>query len=255
MAQLGSANNGETGSVRYNIPGNQRKLTGNPDLRDELTIMGWWCGDNVTPAKPLVLVARFKNEECRQKCANAVSNACENPNIGYDQSDRNSLRNRLIALGGVTVENFSKVNIPCNCDCSSLTVLCIMAACGVDLGSSQDTGSLLTTLRKRSDLFEFPPITEPLKLTGFGTLPGDIIMWRNFVISKGHAAIVVTGDDSYVPPVTDNNVFGITNVVLNNDELYGQTSSYKLSDTKGTLKIAFNVDGQIKYASKVVAVD
>lgn len=255
MAQLGSANSGETGSIKNNLPGNQRKLTGNTDLRDELTIMGWWCGDNVNPPKPLRLVARFKNEACRQKCADAVSNACENPNIGYDQNDRQSLRNRLIALGGVTVENFSKVNIPCNCDCSSLTVLCILAACGVDLGASQDTGGLYNTLRTRSDLFEFIPINEPLKLTGFGTLPGDIILWRNFDIGKGHVAIVVSSDDTYVPPITNVDVFGITNVVLNNDEIYGQTSKYDLSNTSGVLKIAFNVDNSIKYATKIIAVD
>ena len=250
MAQLGSANNGETGNIRNNIPGNQRKLTGNPDFRDEVAIIGWWCGDNL--GKPLKVVARFKDESCREKIVTAVTNACENPNIGYDQNDRNSIRNRLFALGGVTPENFSKINTPCNCDCASLTTLCIMAACGVDLGSEQYTGSLVNSLKSRKDLFDFVYISPELITTGFGTLPGDICVWRG---ATGHAAIVVSSDNSYVQPITDHNLYGITNVVLNNNDIYGQTFKYDLRNTAGTLKIAFDVDNQIKFANKIVAVD
>lgn len=69
----------------------------------------------------------------REKHAKAIEDACANDNIGYGQSDRNTLN----TLAKAVEYDLSKVG-KCNCDCSSLQNVAAVAsgASGVSYGSN-----------------------------------------------------------------------------------------------------------------------
>lgn len=82
----------------------------------------------------------------REKHAQAVEDACANDNIGYGQSDRNTLNTLAKAVG----YNLSQVG-KCNCDCSSLQNVAAVAsgAAGVTYGSNGwTTSSMKAALQK-----------------------------------------------------------------------------------------------------------
>lgn len=105
----------------------------------EVCIRTWY-------SKPWQYVIRFKNKEMREKVAYAMERACNNDNIGYDQSQRNTL---LINARNVGYDP-GLVTTPCETDCSALVVLaCIYA--GIPESSLVSSGNSATTstLRKR----------------------------------------------------------------------------------------------------------
>lgn len=75
--------------------------------------------------------------------AKACEDAIGNRNIGYDQSQRNTLNTqaRLFAydLGNITV--------PCECDCSSLMAVCAIAA-GIDIPFTSGNAPTTSTMEK-----------------------------------------------------------------------------------------------------------
>ena len=76
----------------------------------------------------------------REKHAKAVEAACANNNIGYGQSDRNTL-NTLAKAAGYDLSRVGK----CNCDCSSLQNVAAVAsgASGATYGSNGWTTSTM----------------------------------------------------------------------------------------------------------------
>lgn len=84
-------------------------------------------------SKPWDFMAIHPDANVREKHADAVEKACANNNIGYGQSDRNTLNTLAKAVG----YDLSKVG-KCNCDCSSLMNVAAMAsgASGVTYGSN-----------------------------------------------------------------------------------------------------------------------
>ena len=62
---------------------------------------------------------RPKDATIAEKMASACEAGCANNNIGYDQSQRNTLRTAAINAGW----DLSKVG-KCECDCSSFMTVC-----------------------------------------------------------------------------------------------------------------------------------
>ena len=88
--------------------------------------------------KPWDFMAIHPDSGVREKHAAAVEAACSNNNIGYGQSDRNTL-NTLAKANGYNLAKVGK----CNCDCSSLQNVAAVAsgAPGVTYGSNGWTTS------------------------------------------------------------------------------------------------------------------
>lgn len=91
-------------------------------------------------SKPWDFMAVHPEAAVREKHAKAVEAACANDNIGYGQSDRNTLN----TLAKAVKYDLSKVG-KCNCDCSSLQNVAAVAsgAAGVTYGSNGWTTSTM----------------------------------------------------------------------------------------------------------------
>lgn len=107
---IGNAVGDEHGQARGGEPGNQ---TGK-----ELRIQPWYKN------KKGWRVFRPFSAEAAQKLADNMRAACNNPAIGYDQGQRNTLWKVAEPLGF----DCSKVTTPCECDCSSLVRVCLAYA-------------------------------------------------------------------------------------------------------------------------------
>lgn len=123
------------------------------------------------------LLIRPKSVEVANNIAKAMSEACQNSNIGYDQHDRN-----LIAW----VKKYgSLANIPvkCDTDCSDLIRACVYQATG------KDSGDFYTVTE--SDALQNLGLFEPtIEVKTSTTLyDGDILVTK----TKGHTAVVISG--------------------------------------------------------------
>ena len=90
-------------------------------------------------SKPWDYMAIHPDTTVREKHAQAIEAACTNNNIGYGQSDRNTLN----TLAKVAEYDLSKVG-KCNCDCSSLqNVAAVASGSGASYGSNGWTTSTM----------------------------------------------------------------------------------------------------------------
>lgn len=126
---------------------------------------GWYC-------------FRFKLVEYANKMAEAMRQACKNPNIGYDQNERLDIMTSLKKYGSL-----EKISEPTECDCGTLIRACIYQATGIDVGEFY-TGNQSSVLAK-SGLFD-----DKISVTSSSVLyNGDILVTKR----KGHTATVVSG--------------------------------------------------------------
>lgn len=170
---IGNAVGDEHGKAHGGEPGDQ---TGK-----ELRIQPWYKN------KKGWRVFRPKSYEVAQKLAYDMRAACDNPNIGYDQKQRNTLYNVAQRFGF----DCKEVNEPCECDCSSLVRVCIAYA-----------GIMLSN---------FNTATEPSKLINSGqfdeltdievTDTPDYLRTGDILVTavKGHTAIVLNNGDRVDP--------------------------------------------------------
>lgn len=117
-------------------------------------------------------VLRAKDDRVAEKLAEAMQIACDNKNIGYDQSERYGV-----------IKHGISAKVKTECDCSSLVRACIINAFGKDVGDFNTANERIILLK--SGLFTYAGsyrIGEPL-------YNGDILVTR----TKGHTAIVVSG--------------------------------------------------------------
>ena len=132
-------------------------------------------------------VLRAKSSEIANKLAEAMIIACNNENIGYDQSER----------GGVITHGIDS-EVKTECDCSSLVRSCIIYASGKDVGDFNTSNELSVILK--SGLFKDVGSYEQ----GDTLYNGDILVTR----TKGHTVIVVSGakkrKEKYYPKYTGN---------------------------------------------------
>lgn len=127
-------------------------LIGHASISEKGTINGA-KGDSTTKevctrtwySKPWDFMAIHPDAAVREKHAKAIEAACANDNIGYGQSDRNTLNTLAKAVG----YDLSKVG-KCNCDCSSLQNVAAVAsgASGVSYGSNGWVTSNMKTYLK-----------------------------------------------------------------------------------------------------------
>ncbi len=201
---IGNAVGDEHGKSRGGEPGNQ---TGK-----ELRIQHWYKN------KKGWRVFRPKSHEVAQKLAEDMRSACDNPNIGYDQSDRNALYREAEKVGF----DCAKVDKPCECDCSSLVRVCLAYA-GIKTGNF-NTASEPSVLKKTG---EFDEMVGPEYTDESGFLKtGDILVTS----VKGHTAIVLNNGDHVdprppEPPKYDRyvEVLGKSVRIRSSDSVLGKT--------------------------------
>lgn len=132
----------------------------------EVCIRNWYSGG-------WGFLARAKDREVAERIAAACEAGCANGNIGYDQSQRNSLNAQAQAVG----YDLSKIDTPCETDCSAFVSVCVQAA-GVEVpytcGNAPTTGTLKAVLNKTG---AFDIFTQSKYLTTSAHLRrGDILV-------------------------------------------------------------------------------
>lgn len=162
---LGSARIDENGRAHSGAAGDQ-KQTGTPDYRGEVSMQsfynhskGWY-------------IFRAKKAEHAEKLAKYMKRACNNPNIGYDQYQRDNI-----------VRDHTDSKKKTECDCSSLVRECIIEATGKDPGNIRTVS--MPSMLPKTGLFE-PYISYT---PGTKVYTGDILVTK----TTGHTVICVEG--------------------------------------------------------------
>lgn len=120
--------NGDSGRNGKSKAGNQ---TGK-----ELCFRSWY-------SKNWKFVLRCRDSSIADKMAKACEDAVSNPNIGYDQSQRNTLNTQAKLVG----YELSRIKTPCECDCSSLMAVCAQAA-GISITYSSGNAPTTSTMER-----------------------------------------------------------------------------------------------------------
>lgn len=164
--KVGSARHDENDKLRGGKAGDQ---TG-----EEVSTQKWYLH------KKGWVVIRPKVDTVREKIAKDMEYACENPNIGYDQSQNQTLYTEAKKYGF----NCSKVTKPCETDCSRLVRVCLAYA-GIHVPTFY-TGNEVDTLKATGqfDILTSPKYTESSDYL----LRGDILCTK----TTGHTVVVLT---------------------------------------------------------------
>lgn len=185
MAKVGSARADERGSISGGKAGDQNTR--------EVSIQQYYMH-----SKGWNLL-RAKKDSVANKLADAMKDACDNKNIGYDQGQRGS----IVPLFEKT-KDLSKINTPCECDCSKLVQLCVWQATGDNPGNF----TTLNAVDVLSDTGHFNAVKSVNGNTKLQT--GDILCTK----TKGHIVIVVEGEPREPKPTKppkDSKIFETTN--------------------------------------------
>ena len=113
----------------------------------EVCVRSWY-------SKPWDYMAIHPDAAVREKHAKAVEAACANDNIGYGQSDRNTLN----ALAKAVNYDLSKVG-KCNCDCSSLQNVAAVAS-GASGATYSSNGWTTSTMKAALQKLGYKIITD-----------------------------------------------------------------------------------------------
>ena len=177
---IGNAVGDEHNKASGGEPGDQ---TGN-----ELKIQPWYLN------KKGWRVFRAKEAETAKRIADDMRMACDNPEIGYDQKQRNT----LYTVSAPLDFDAGRVTTPCECDCSSLVRVCLAFA-GIktkDFNSVSGPARILAT-------GDFIELTDNKYTTQSAYLcTGDILCTK----VKGHMAVILNDgpkadrDPEPVPP-------------------------------------------------------
>ena len=180
IVYIGNAVGDEHGKAHGGEPGDQ---TGK-----ELRIQPWYLN------KKGWRVFRAKEAETAKRIADDMRMACDNPYIGYDQKQRNTLYTASAPLDF----DAGRVTTPCECDCSSLVRVCLAYA-GIktkDFNSVSGPARILAT-------GDFIELTDEKYTTQSAYLcTGDILCTK----VKGHMAVILNDgpkadrDPEPVPP-------------------------------------------------------
>lgn len=125
--RIGHASIDENGKFADGKAGDQTKK--------EVCIREWYN-------KPWNIMLRCKDSKLAEEMAIACEKACNNNNIGYDQNERNTLK-----IQARKVEfNLDKINVPCECDCSSLMTVCAECA-GIQIPYNGNNAPTTNTMK------------------------------------------------------------------------------------------------------------
>ena len=138
--------------------------------------------------KPWDCLIRFNDTKKAEKIAECMEKACANDLIGYDQLQRNTLLKEARKYN----YDVSRVNVPCETDCSALVSVACMYA-GIPESTLTLRGNCATTSTLRQILKstgEVQVFTTPQYVDGTDRLKrGDILL------SQGHHVVVVVKVD------------------------------------------------------------
>lgn len=138
-------------------------------------------------------VLRAKNVSHANALASAMQQACNNNNIGYDQSNRGGVITQIKKYGAL-----NKIAVKTECDCSSLVRACVIQACGKDVGNF--TTSNEASVLEASGLFESKKAVDSSTVL----YNGDILVTK----TKGHTVIVTSGNaraNTVTVPINSSN--------------------------------------------------
>ena len=164
MTKVGSARIDENGNAVHGRAGDQtgKEVAIEPYYNHRL---GWY-------------MLRAKDSDKARKIGLAMTEACLNDNIGYDQSGRYDVIECLKIYG-----RLAKINKPTEADCSSLVRACCIQA-GIQVGDF-NTASEVSVLERTGAFNKAVAVTPNTKLQ-----VGDILVTR----SKGHTVVVTESD-------------------------------------------------------------
>lgn len=163
--KVGSARHDENNKLKGGKAGDQTGI--------EVSRQNWYLH------KKGWVVIRPKDPVVRSLIAQDMEYACDNPNIGYDQSQNYTLYNAAKKVGF----DCSKVDTPCETDCSRLVRVCLAYA-GINVPVFY-TGNELETLRKTGQ-FEILTAAKYTESSEY-LLRGDILCTK----VTGHTVIVL----------------------------------------------------------------
>ena len=157
----------------------------------EVQIVNWYNQSWDTVLRP-------KTQALAEKIARACESGCNNNNIGYSQSARNTIYVEALKVG----LDLSKITTPCNCDCSSFVSTCCIAA-GLSPqifygGGNMRTTYTMTEACKQTNQFYVYNTTKYTRQKDF-LRRGDIILNTN-----QHVAIVLQDGKNAEPLPTTN---------------------------------------------------
>ena len=165
MTIIGSARIDEHGKVSGGKAGDQKQKA-NPDYKGEVSMQNFYVSSKGW------YILRAKNPDIAANIALAMTIACNNPNIGYNQARRLD----IIKAGAGT--HSAK---PTSCDCSSLVRQCIRES-GIEVGN-------FTTANEVSVLMATGHFEKIAYTKGMKLYLGDILVTK----TKGHTVIVTSG--------------------------------------------------------------
>lgn len=151
-------------------------------------------------AKPWGLVLRPKSAAVAEAMARACEAGCANQNIGYDQSQRNTLNTQAAKVG----YDLAKITAPCECDCSSFMAVCTQAA-GINIPYAGGNAPTTATMRAAwTSTGAFEVLTESRYLSGDAYLKrGDVLVAPGqhtvMVLENGNknAAVTAAAKEAY----------------------------------------------------------
>ena len=174
--RIGHASSDENKKIKNGAAGDQTEK--------EVCIRDWYLH------KKGWVVLRCKDPDKREGIATAMERACQNPDIGYDQWQRDSLFNNVKDKGFDPSKTTKKVET----DCSALVRVCIAYAFGEDVAGNIRTVDEPATLVK-TGLFE--------KLTADKFCASSDYLLRGDILCtpvSGHTAVVL--DDGPLAHIT-----------------------------------------------------
>ena len=169
MVKVGSARISENGNAGWDGKAKAGDQTGK-----EVSTQDWYLH-----SKGWVLL-RAKDEKVAEKIAKDMQYACDNNNIGYDQSERDTLYNVAKKVGF----DCSKVTTKCETDCSALVRVCICYA-GIDCPNIR-TNNLADTLVKTGAFTKYT--AKKYTESSDYLMRGDILCTK----TTGHVVVVLS---------------------------------------------------------------
>lgn len=161
---------------------------------------------------------RCKDAYKAEKMAKTCEDACDNPYIGYDQNERNT----LIKLARLNNYDLAKINIPCECDCSSLMAVCAESA-GIKVYSSTNAPTTTSMKAVFGATGQFDILTDDKFLkTDKNLRRGDIL------VRQGHHTVMVLNSSNKSNNEENNFVIGMTYTLLSNLYIRGSAAGDKI---------------------------
>ena len=182
------------------------------------------------------ILLRPKNPLKAEIMAKACEDACNNPNVGYDMSTRNTLRQEAIKVNF----DLSKVGL-CNCDCSSFMAVCAEAA-GIAIPYNGNNAPTTSTMRNAfMSTGEFDLYIDAIYLNNSNFLKrGDIL------VKEGTHVVMTLENGIFCNNIKDDNL------VIDLSENQGKIDFTKVKADKVTRVILRStkknniVDGKFK---------